>query len=693
METVEEKGSITNKFYVIGTTPRSGSNMLCDLLSSSRVMGNPSEFLNPKGSLIPLVKKYNLFDSQGRVSLSSYLSYMIEQRSTENNCFGLKLLFDQLDIFIEYDTVKQFLKQCNFIWLVRQDVIAQAVSLYIATETDSWKSFEQEKKSRDQVEYNEEQISYFLDLIIHQNAKWEEFFLTNQIDYLKVTYEELLQKPRQICIKICQFCGVETEHKFLIKTVKFKKQGDSLNEKFAENFRNNSRMNLNLERKNYSRHIQEFQIVNQEKHADNNVESDLSLLERSELSKLDLENINTASQKYYEDAQVMVAENKFSDAVVSYQKLIEIKPDFGEAYIGLGDAFVSLGNLDEAIVNYIKAAQIELKWGLPYVRLKRLLNSPHILPAQVEKINQFSVDTFQQIPRHKQVKSIVINSLSFLGRVNEAISFCEKITYQNNQEKKPDFVSQYWQSGITSKKPNFIIIGFMKCGTTSLYHYLVQHPQVLPASQKEIMFFSNDKLFRLGVDWYKSNFPPIPDDSGYITGEASTLYVMSELYAKRVWESIPDTKLIVLLRNPVARSVSHYYFNQKTLGRNKSLEQIVNAEIKDINQQQNIGDWIDGKQGLVFTGLYFYFLEKWLGIFPKQQFLILTMEGLVQTPQSVMDRVFDFLGLPEYQIPDFPQKNSTDYPGVRDEIRTSLSSFYKSHNHKLEELLNANFDW
>lgn len=227
------------KKYIICTTPRSGSNLLCGLLSSSNKMGNPSEYLNPWGSFIPLAKNNHLLDSQGRISMEAYLKYFIEKKSTSNGCFGLKLLFGQLERFGEFQAVKDFLQQSRYIWLVRQDTIAQAVSLYIATETDAWKSFTEEKKSREKLEYNEKKIYDYIEKIIRHNLEWKKFFLVNQIEYLQVNYEDLIVTPQTICQKICNFCGIETDHQFLIDKVQFKKQGDSLNEEFASIFREN----------------------------------------------------------------------------------------------------------------------------------------------------------------------------------------------------------------------------------------------------------------------------------------------------------------------------------------------------------------------------------------------------------------------------------------------------------------------
>lgn len=235
---------MAQNFYVICTTPRSGSNLLSDLLFSSGVMGQPSEFLNPNGTIPPLAKQYNLVDPKGQLFLTQYLNSVVENQSSPNGVFGLKLLFDQFEVFYDYACVKKLLQKSKFVLLSRKDFISQAVSLHIATETDAWKSFEEDKSKRQLVEYDEKKIAYFVERIIQHNLRWIEFFTVNKIDYLQVYYEDILKQPNKICQNICKFVGVETDYLFKLEKSRFQKQGDELNQKLADTFRNNSTLNL-----------------------------------------------------------------------------------------------------------------------------------------------------------------------------------------------------------------------------------------------------------------------------------------------------------------------------------------------------------------------------------------------------------------------------------------------------------------
>ena len=396
---------------------------------------------------------------------------------------------------------------------------------------------------------------------------------------------------------------------------------------------------------------------------------------------------------FFDLGRALAKKSNWDKATSCYQKVIQINPDFHEAYLYLGDIYKSQDNLDEAINYYIKATQIKPNYYLSYVRIKRLIKKTNLSQNQLEKINQLALATIKKYPSNKQVQSILPYSLILLNNIPEAIQKCQEITRHNNLTLKPEFVNNYWSQG-KPHGPDFIIVGFMKCGTTSLYDYILQHPRILPASQKEIMFFNDDKLFQLGTDWYLSNFPPIPDKNDYVTGEASTMYVHSSLVAQRLKDFFPETKIIVILRNPVARAISHYFFNAKQgVIKNKTIEKVIDLELNKIAKVTDFSKYLDGKNGIISAGLYVYFLKTWMSIFPKKQFLILETENLAKAPEFLMEKVFKFLGLSNYEISKSPKKNSGSYRGISDELICKISDFYRPHNQLLEEYIGTKFNW
>ncbi len=107
------------------------------------------------------------------------------------------------------------------------------------------------------------------------------------------------------------------------------------------------------------------------------------------------------------------------------------------------------------------------------------------------------------------------------------------------------------------KKLDFIIIGAQKGGTTSLHMYLKTHPEIYMPSNKEAPFFSLDSIYTKGWNWYvKEYFTNALDDQ--VWGKATPHYMADPRVPQRIYETMPDVKLIAVLRNPIDRAFSHY---------------------------------------------------------------------------------------------------------------------------------------
>ena len=256
------------KTYAICTTARSGSNLLCDLLNSSKMMGNPKEILNVDSMLRPFCERHHLFQDDSQIAMNDYLNFAIDKLSSKNNTFGMKVLFDQLEPFLDLQAVRQLLQTSQLIWLVRRDVVAQAVSMYIARVTNEWTAMnetenqERENKNRrTEVQYDREKIGQFVKYLTQQNFNWLNFFAINQVDYLQVYYEDLLINPDLVCQNICKFCGVEPEEKFSLNNARFKKQGNELNERLAATFRQESPWNLNIQSEEKTLKVRKVTII------------------------------------------------------------------------------------------------------------------------------------------------------------------------------------------------------------------------------------------------------------------------------------------------------------------------------------------------------------------------------------------------------------------------------------------------
>jgi len=247
--------------------------------------------------------------------------------------------------------------------------------------------------------------------------------------------------------------------------------------------------------------------------------------------------------------------------------------------------------------------------------------------------------------------------------------------------------------------PTFINIGEAKCGTTSLYNYTIKHPNILPAFKKEVHFF--DLSFDKGINYYRSFFPTSLKNKECITGEKTPYYLIHPLVPKRIAETFPLVKLILLLRNPIDRAFSHYHQqfsrNYETMSFEdaiKNEESRLEGEEEKMIDNSHYQSYSHRHHSYLKRGRYYQNIKKWLEYFPKNQFLILTTEELKVNPNETMNRVFDFLELSSYEIKEIPKvKVGTYTENMNKETRSKLEEYFKPHNEELYKFLNKDLGW
>ncbi|MEK7265128.1 MAG: sulfotransferase [Pseudomonadota bacterium] len=176
--------------------------------------------------------------------------------------------------------------------------------------------------------------------------------------------------------------------------------------------------------------------------------------------------------------------------------------------------------------------------------------------------------------------------------------------------------------------PDFVIIGAMKCGTSTLHAQLSAQPQFFMSEPKEPNFFSDDAVFAKGADWYRGLFKEAP--AGAIKGESSTHYTKLPTYPEtidRLAALIPDAKFIYLMRDPVDRLISHY-IHEWTQG-------VIKVPINEA---------IEKHPELIDYSRYAYQLAPWIHRFGKALFLPVVFEKMTAEPQAEFQRIAAFLG-------------------------------------------------
>lgn len=183
--------------------------------------------------------------------------------------------------------------------------------------------------------------------------------------------------------------------------------------------------------------------------------------------------------------------------------------------------------------------------------------------------------------------------------------------------------------------PNLIIIGAMKCGTTSLHYYLNLHPEIYMSAQKELAYFAEGYNWKRGEAWYRSWFgPEVP-----VRGEASPHYTAFPRHLgvpERMHALVPDAKLIYLVRDPVERILSHYQHQFAARREHRPLAEAV----------------FDLEKGYFDRSRYYLQIQQYLPYYPLERILILDQEDLRCRRAETLRAVFRFLGVdPHFKDP------------------------------------------
>jgi hypothetical protein len=254
--------------------------------------------------------------------------------------------------------------------------------------------------------------------------------------------------------------------------------------------------------------------------------------------------------------------------------------------------------------------------------------------------------------------------------------------------------------------PDFIIIGAQRSGSTSLYNYLIEHPDILPGLMKEVHFFDNN--YHKGVNWYRSFFPLAYSirrmernhKRRTITGEATPYYLFYPHAPKRIHATCPDVKLIVLLRNPVERAYSHYHHEVRLGVEELPFAEAIEREKTNIPREmamilddENYRSFGHQNYSYLSRGIYIEQLEVWNEYFSRDNMLVLKSEELFSNPDLVLGRTFAFLGVSEQTSIDYQIHNSLSYNEIEPEIFESLTDFFEPYNQRLYHFLEMNLGW
>ncbi|GAB4191221.1 MAG: sulfotransferase domain-containing protein [Phycisphaeraceae bacterium] len=229
------------------------------------------------------------------------------------------------------------------------------------------------------------------------------------------------------------------------------------------------------------------------------------------------------------------------------------------------------------------------------------------------------------------------------------------------------------------RNPYLIIAGVTRAGTTSLFNYLSAHPNVQPSTIKETRFFMDtDELRRLhryeeGLEAYARYFPNAP--AGAVRLEATPDYVYRAEAARRIGASLPNTQVVIVLREPISRLISwrKYAIQNGLLDADTTLHEYIQmqweAEASGRSMPQHLRALREGR--------YSRYLRPWIDQFGEERLLIINYRDLVDRPGEVVRQVCDRAGLDagfyaDYRFEVHNASRRVRWPGVQNRYRALI---------------------
>ena len=255
--------------------------------------------------------------------------------------------------------------------------------------------------------------------------------------------------------------------------------------------------------------------------------------------------------------------------------------------------------------------------------------------------------------------------------------------------------------------PGFLIIGGQRCGTTSMYRTLAQHPNVLKAvKHKGIHYFDTD--YDRGMGWYRAHFPlertadAVERRTGTrpLTFESSPYYMFHPLAAERIDRDLPGVKVIVLLRDPVERAYSAHAhelargFEDQDFETALALEdERLAGEAEKLVTDPGSHSHSHQHHGYLQRGRYVEHLERLEGVFGRDRMHVVDSHRFFTDPEPVHDAVLEFLGLPHTGYPAFEQHNARPRVPMDEALRDRLEAYFEPYDERLVAWLGHPVTW
>ncbi|XP_026859179.2 heparan sulfate glucosamine 3-O-sulfotransferase 6 [Electrophorus electricus] len=316
-----------------------------------------------------------------------------------------------------------------------------------------------------------------------------------------------------------------------------------------------------------------------------------------------------------------------------------------------------------------------------------------------DKAQFVAISHHMEPPKNRTASAAVTLSARFVSALSQPL--VPENSLLETFAKSGIFVSNTYGS---KKFPQAVIIGVKKGGTRALLEFLRVHPDVRAVGAEPHFF---DRFYDKGLEWYRNLMPRTLD--GQITMEKTPSYFVTKEAPSRLCAMSCETKLIVVVRDPVTRAVSDY---TQTLSKNPELPSFQSLAFKNVSSGA-----VDTTWSAVRIGMYAQHLDNWLRHFPLSHLLFVSGERLVSDPAEEMGRVQDFLGLKRIisdkhfyfnHTKGFPclkkpegssrprclgKSKGRTHPRIPTEVLHKLREFYRPFNLRFYQISGQDFGW
>jgi LPS sulfotransferase NodH len=234
--------TVPHTAYLIFFTPRSGSYLLCEALTTSGLAGFPAEHFGAN-------QADRVAKSWGATDQADYLRMLFRHRSTANGVFGAKVTWRHFGVFVDRSReiehyrelppavlASALLPNLRYVWLTRRDKLRQAISYSKALQTGVWNVTRPDVADRPALQYDRGSITTLLQATRDDEMQIREYFSANGIKPLTIVYEEFVSRYEATCRDVLQYLGVQPVDEFRLPSPTLTRQRDALTEEWVQRY-------------------------------------------------------------------------------------------------------------------------------------------------------------------------------------------------------------------------------------------------------------------------------------------------------------------------------------------------------------------------------------------------------------------------------------------------------------------------